>query len=36
MEMPADSMDPEGWMSRGARRGMMRQMFDADMPRPRK
>ncbi|HKT44267.1 MAG TPA: hypothetical protein VJQ85_05655 [Gaiellaceae bacterium] len=36
MEMTAESMGAEGWTSRGARRGMMRQMFDADPPRPRK
>lgn len=36
MEMTAESMGPEGWLSRGGRRGMMNQLFDAGPPHPRK
>lgn len=35
-ELTAESGGPEGWASRGGRLGLMRQMMDADPPRPRK
>jgi hypothetical protein len=33
MEMTADSANPEGWMGRGARLGMMKQMMGDARPR---
>ena len=36
VEMTAESVSGEGWMARGARRGLMGQMMDTNPPHPRK